>query len=633
YLLGCIALPTRLDFLSFTFCQLHEIMNTLTAITETNPCFLCCFCKSGLVDDINLGQLFMYEGVVTHYFCMLFSAALSQHGSDNEGILGFLPQDIMAEVRRSWRLRCTYCNTAGASVGCCNKRCRTAFHFPCGLKHGANYQFFGNYESYCSEHVIYPKIVLSKKEWVCPICTSPVLNRPEAIQSSCCKSAVFHKECLQRLALSSGYFFKCPMCNNGKEFVHEMRSLGIFVPEQDASWEREPNAYEDLYYQHSQCDVANCLCPKGPSYSAQKGSWILARCRICGAAGTHKQCSNLTTVENWACEGCLVVELRTEKDKEVRQVMNTNTEKTKKCKQKSKDSSPDEQYQEAYVSARSGNRKVRNGRLQKRLGKKSWKMSDIVTQTTIKDIVGKRCNQKARLKKSPDSRWEITNPENVLSVAMHPVSENLNNIFEELPENFNEIGQEIIEANAELVWASQDFEIDIQSSIEIPSDYNLDSEKLQLAQLVTSAVVDVDVDCPDQMMVSKVNDIILTGENEVGNFNLPSQESHANNDTKKVSELIDIELNEKDRKEGENMLPLTELNTDVNSSSSPTKLSIQNPAQTEDISIDENQEDMLLKTKHLHATHWMDHPYCKPTSENVTSMNSSFSDTQPAHLF
>lgn len=37
---------------------------------------------------------------------------------------------------------------------------------------------------------------------------------------------------------------------------------------------------------------------------------MLARCRICGASGTHKQCSNLTTIENWACETCLAVELR-----------------------------------------------------------------------------------------------------------------------------------------------------------------------------------------------------------------------------------------------------------------------------------------------------------------------------------
>jgi len=36
----------------------------------------------------------------------LFSAALSQNGTDQEGVLGFLTEDIAKEVRRSQRLVC-----------------------------------------------------------------------------------------------------------------------------------------------------------------------------------------------------------------------------------------------------------------------------------------------------------------------------------------------------------------------------------------------------------------------------------------------------------------------------------------------------------------------------------------------
>lgn len=36
----------------------------------------------------------------------------------------------------------------------------------------------------------------------------------------------------QQLALSAGYFFKCPLCNNKKDFQTAMLEYGIFVPSQ-----------------------------------------------------------------------------------------------------------------------------------------------------------------------------------------------------------------------------------------------------------------------------------------------------------------------------------------------------------------------------------------------------------------
>ena len=35
----------------------------------------------------------------------------------------------------------------------------------------------------------------------------------------------------QKLALSAGYFFKCPLCNDKNKFVEEMQANGIYVPE------------------------------------------------------------------------------------------------------------------------------------------------------------------------------------------------------------------------------------------------------------------------------------------------------------------------------------------------------------------------------------------------------------------
>lgn len=39
-------------------------------------------------------------------------------------------------------------------------------------------------------------------------------------------------------------------------------------------------------------------------------SWLLARCRVCGSAGTHRLCGKLTTIANWACISCLDFEAR-----------------------------------------------------------------------------------------------------------------------------------------------------------------------------------------------------------------------------------------------------------------------------------------------------------------------------------
>ena len=44
-----------------------------------------------------------------HYFCLLFAPGLGQGGADEEGIKGFLPNDILKEWRRGARLKCQYC--------------------------------------------------------------------------------------------------------------------------------------------------------------------------------------------------------------------------------------------------------------------------------------------------------------------------------------------------------------------------------------------------------------------------------------------------------------------------------------------------------------------------------------------
>ena len=70
-----------------------------------------------------------------------------------------------------------------------------------------------------------------------------------------------------------GYFFKCPLCNNKEEFELEMKRFGVQVPEQDASWEMEANAFDDLNHRHASCDAKECYCPQGRNVDNLGTEW------------------------------------------------------------------------------------------------------------------------------------------------------------------------------------------------------------------------------------------------------------------------------------------------------------------------------------------------------------------------
>ena len=63
------------------------------------------------------------------------------------------------------------------------------------------------------------------------------------------------------------------MCNNKDEFEAEMKLFGVYVPEQDASWEREGDIFEAIYQRHGTCDAENCLCPNGREFDEDYTEW------------------------------------------------------------------------------------------------------------------------------------------------------------------------------------------------------------------------------------------------------------------------------------------------------------------------------------------------------------------------
>ncbi|XP_012540883.1 dentin sialophosphoprotein [Monomorium pharaonis] len=295
----------------------------------------CCFCNSKENDELEYGKIYEHDGIVTHYYCLLLSSNMEQKGNDDEGILGFLAEDIQKELRRGKRLVCSYCKKIGATLGCCNIRCKKIFHLPCGLKAGSLHQFFGEFRSYCvnhrpkqkvDEHIV--KQIGSVDNVLCYICYDKV-NADDFVKTlwaPCCKKdAWFHRNCIQQLALSAGYFFKCPLCNNKKDFQKAMLEYGIFVPSQDASWELVPNAFEELLYRHDQCDATKCLCPKGRKYTSNNAKWELALCRTCGSQGIHMACGQLKWANPvWECEECTSI-LRNSDNNKCARLNNSST--------------------------------------------------------------------------------------------------------------------------------------------------------------------------------------------------------------------------------------------------------------------------------------------------------------------
>ncbi|XP_045596724.1 uncharacterized protein [Procambarus clarkii] len=292
----------------------------MSAAKNKNKKELCCFCGIGHGQELQLGKLYTLDNITVHYYCMLFSSGLAQNGDDNEGILGFFPEDIEKEIHRGRKLSCCYCLKKGATIGCSEKKCRRTYHYACGLQRFAVGKFADDFRSYCAQHRDYQKGPGVGAEVECPICMEELIADPKvAVWAPCCKrDSWFHKICLQKLALSAGYFFKCPLCNDKETFLREMQNVGIFVPEKDASWELEPNAFSELLERPIHCDAPKCKCPDGRKSDEDGSRWEILLCNLCGSSGVHVACGGLPfTCVEWTCPVC--ADMITESVKRMRQ--------------------------------------------------------------------------------------------------------------------------------------------------------------------------------------------------------------------------------------------------------------------------------------------------------------------------
>lgn len=210
-----------------------------------------------------------------------------QQGEDDEGIKGFLDVDIYKELRRARKDRCCYCSEKGATVKCARSSCRRIFHFPCGFEVGAVPDFNSeSFNVFCAEHARRRQTVspLLKEDGTaeCLVCLESLkidLTRPlprDLLVSPCCRQ-LYEKGCLRGYARVAGlHHFKCSQCRNEEDFLYSCRENGIFVPDQDAEWERN-DEFADHYIPHSTCDVPVCLCPEGRSNIEDHDDWEVVR--------------------------------------------------------------------------------------------------------------------------------------------------------------------------------------------------------------------------------------------------------------------------------------------------------------------------------------------------------------------
>ncbi|XP_035898474.1 PHD finger protein 7-like [Anopheles stephensi] len=244
-----------------------------------------------------------------HYFCLLSGTYIAQNGSTKVGITGFKIRDVINSYAEYREKLCFYCRHPSAPIECAQPGCGRRFHYICGYNNACLTQFTGQFLSYCHQHLpAQYRALVDTKDRECDICFTALPQATEAdfnplaiVRTRCdseCPDGLLHRECVQRFAYTSGYNFKCPLCWNKKFRVHAAES-GIFIPERESAWEREPGAFKDLHKRKCTADA----CALANSRSATDVSQMVG-CKVCGGQLMHKVCCGVFNPNDYLCSVC-----------------------------------------------------------------------------------------------------------------------------------------------------------------------------------------------------------------------------------------------------------------------------------------------------------------------------------------
>ncbi|KAG5682615.1 hypothetical protein PVAND_011958 [Polypedilum vanderplanki] len=271
---------------------------------DSNAKKVCNLCKCSETNQLRYGDFYEYQDLTVHHYCLLFAPGLPQNGQDDEGIEGFLTDDIRREIKRVKLIKCCFCKRTGANLGCYNKKhILGAYHTKCAWENDVRFHFTYYYPTYCDKHDICERKRLKRKR-KCKICFENIIDkeRNRAIKMLCCKMTWFHRDCLQQYALTAGFAFKCPYCN-AKSDNKRLKMQGIFFPERDALWELEDDAFQELY-QPPKLVCESDFCLKKTRYAKKHHKWKI--CNFCGANGIHIKCfiGGDSANDVFTCESC-----------------------------------------------------------------------------------------------------------------------------------------------------------------------------------------------------------------------------------------------------------------------------------------------------------------------------------------
>lgn len=280
---------------------------------------ICKICLIAEEDEVMFGPILKQQGMVVHYFCMLFCHNLAQRGDEKKDMVGFKVKDIEKNLNLIKDNKCCFCDKLNAGSKCKFVNCDRYFHVPCGMKNTVHFNFVDN-EITCiciSHSPIYshPNITThyedSKKSRECKICfdeMSPKFILTRCIWTPCCNDGFFHYECLMRAGNTQGYYFNCPIADcgdNSDEVLDAYRRLGIHIPKRLALYERDDELKRfsglerkkdeimtfdemsplDTTVEPCNCDYQNCVGANRGNLGTE-----IVLCTTCKIHFAHKKC-------------------------------------------------------------------------------------------------------------------------------------------------------------------------------------------------------------------------------------------------------------------------------------------------------------------------------------------------------
>ena len=265
----------------------------------------CAICHMGRVQGDNDLETFggywkLNKDLFFHYFCLLFSKNAKQKGRQEDGVRGFLINDIKWVLKEYKSKKCCYCQKTEATSMCHHAQCKKWFHYTCGMQRGGKVQFHTS-RSFCDDQRHWPKSnhkLKHKEDRKCMAgCLNEVEKKEPSIISPCCQR-IYHFDCVQSMALSYGKsHLNCPNCREKNKFCEEALNQGVYIPEKDAEWE---NPTQESFYNfqamgelYNSCDANPCACTKGPKFNLAGSRFEIIRCDNCGSSAVHIFCGKL----------------------------------------------------------------------------------------------------------------------------------------------------------------------------------------------------------------------------------------------------------------------------------------------------------------------------------------------------